>query len=446
MRAMRYIALPLIAAINLLLNGCVATTGTHTGLAHVTTELARRAPTVATPLAASTVNLADGLNADEAVALALANNAAFREALADLGFTFADLEQARLIQNPVLSFLFPFPIGSKVAEGTIRSILDGLRFRKQRIAIAEVASRRVAERLVQNGLDLIRDVRVAYADLTAARRRMALVELQLANQENLVELMNARFTSGDASKLEVAVFETEAGRLAEDIPRQHSIEEQAVARLRALIGKVQSEDAPRFTDTAPPAGAPPAVATLVSRALAARPEASAAVLAVQEAGRRAHLADREIISLTAILDANFNPGDFELGPGFDATLPIFNKNEGARSRARAEIERARAAYVTVRDRIAREVREAEARTRRALEVLASQRQRTIPVADNAESLANRAHALGEASLVVVLEARRQRFDASVREIDALAELTRAWAELERAVGEKITPAPSAHSE
>lgn len=426
----------LLAILALAGGGC-ATTGVHTGVAHVNTELARRGAPVA---AAPSVNRADGIDENEGVALALAHNAQFLELLADLGFTFADLEQARLIPNPVLTLLLPFPIGNKTAEGTIRQLTDTIRFRSQRIKIAEVASRRVAERLVQNGLDLIRDVRVAFADLTAARRRVALVEQTHTNQQKLADLMQARLKSGDVSKLEVALIETEMVRLAEDLPRQRSVVDQATARLKQLVGLVQNDAGVTFTDAVPRAGLPPPVGPLVRRALDSRPEARATVLAVQEAGRRAKLTEHEIITLTGVLDANFNPGDFELGPGVDVSLPVFNRNEANRARASAEVERARRAYVTVRDRIAREVREAEARARRAAEVLVAQRSKTLPLTADAEQRARKAHELGEASLVVVLDARRQWLDARARELDSDAELRRAWAELERSVGERVTGA------
>ena len=53
------------------------------------------------------VSLQDGLSEEEAVALALWNNAAFHEALTKLDFSRADLLQAGLLANPTLSILFP---------------------------------------------------------------------------------------------------------------------------------------------------------------------------------------------------------------------------------------------------------------------------------------------------------------------------------------------------
>ena len=64
------------------------------------------------------VNIADGLTQDEAVAIALWNNPDFQVQLANLGFARADLVEAGLLQNPVLSLLFP--LGPKQLEATLR--------------------------------------------------------------------------------------------------------------------------------------------------------------------------------------------------------------------------------------------------------------------------------------------------------------------------------------
>ncbi len=60
------------------------------------------------------VSLDDGLTQTEAVAVALWNNAAFQASLTELGFARADLADAGLLRNPVLSLLFPVgPTGAQ---------------------------------------------------------------------------------------------------------------------------------------------------------------------------------------------------------------------------------------------------------------------------------------------------------------------------------------------
>jgi len=107
------------------------------------------------------VSLSDGLTENEAVAIALWNNAQFQALLADLGFARADLQDASLLTNPILSLLFP--IGPKQLEATLSLPVDALWQRPHRVAAAQFDAERVAENLVQQGLALIRDVRLACA-------------------------------------------------------------------------------------------------------------------------------------------------------------------------------------------------------------------------------------------------------------------------------------------
>lgn len=63
------------------------------------------------------VSLADGLSEGESVAVALWNNAAFHSDLAELGVARADLVEAGLLPNPILSVVFPGDSNSR--EGTL---------------------------------------------------------------------------------------------------------------------------------------------------------------------------------------------------------------------------------------------------------------------------------------------------------------------------------------
>lgn len=122
----------------------------------------------------ASVSFDDGLSEDEAVTLALWNNAAFQETLADLGLSRADLVQAGMLPNPTLSMLFP--VGAKPFELTAKYPLEAFWLRPRRVAAAKLDYERTAHRLVQSGLDLIRDVRLACADLGLANQRLVLAE------------------------------------------------------------------------------------------------------------------------------------------------------------------------------------------------------------------------------------------------------------------------------
>ena len=108
----------------------------------------------------------DGLSEDEAIATALSNNSAFQATLAQLGMAEGDLIQAGLLTNP--SFTTFFPVSVKQWEWTLYVPIESFVLRPQRLKVARNQYENVAHQLVQNGLTLVRDVRVAYADLAVA--------------------------------------------------------------------------------------------------------------------------------------------------------------------------------------------------------------------------------------------------------------------------------------
>src|SRR5262245_38662986 len=83
------------------------------------------------------IDLDDGLSQDEAVAVALWNDPQFQIQLTDLGFARADLVEAGLLRNPVLSLLLP--IGPKQLEATLKWPVEILWERPRRVAVAKVA-------------------------------------------------------------------------------------------------------------------------------------------------------------------------------------------------------------------------------------------------------------------------------------------------------------------
>ncbi len=108
----------------------------------------------------SGVDLDDGVTQEEAVAIALWNDPQFQVQLTDLGFARADLLEAGLLRNPVLSLLLP--IGAKQLEATLRWPVEILWERPRRVAVAKIAIERVAAGLEQAGLDLVANVKTTF--------------------------------------------------------------------------------------------------------------------------------------------------------------------------------------------------------------------------------------------------------------------------------------------
>lgn len=384
------------------------------------------------------VALADGLSEDELVSLALWNNAAFRGTLADLGLSRADLVQAGMLPNPSFSMLVP--LGAKPLELTVRYPLEIFWLRPQRIDLAKLDVEQTAQRLVQNGLDLIRDVRVANAELTLASDRLQLADESSKLTRSIAELTQARLNAGDASEQEVANARVDALQAEEQRGRLQRDVEIAGERLRHLAG-LSLEQWPETLANSPlPADEAFDSAILLPEALASRPDLRAAEINVEAAGQRIGLARAEVFNFTASLNAKQINGPLLAGPGLDVVLPIVNQNQGGIAQAQARFDKAARQYLAIRQRIALDIREASVRLQQARDSLNRWQQTILPPLAASVRDAENAYAAGNVTYLYVLESQRRQLDARLKSAQAAADLRRARAELERSVGHRLNPA------
>ncbi|HET7697561.1 MAG TPA: TolC family protein [Vicinamibacterales bacterium] len=389
------------------------------------------------------VSLADGLSPDEAVAIALWNNADFRLQLADLGFARADLLEAGLLRNPVLSLLFP--VGPKQFEGTLRLPIEVLWERPRRVAAARLAFERAAKGLEQYGLNLVADVEIAHADLALAQARADLAATAATEFEAIRAIADSRLRAGDISELEAQTARVDAARARQEAERAtYDVAVRANA-LRARLGLAMDPAGAALTVPQSRAGTLPAddrcgdrpglLERLTRDALASRPEVRAAEIAIEAAGARLGWEKARVATLTAVLDANGAGREgFEAGPGLDVALPVFDRNQGNRARAAAEMERASLAYVAVRQRVTTELVEALTLAAHARSARTAWQQAVVAPLEDQVRLARRAFEAGDVSSLFVLETARRLTDARLRARDIDADLARATARVERAVG------------
>ena len=184
------------------------------------------------------VNFADGVSIEEAIAAALWNNAALQVTLTDLGFARADLADARMLRNPVLSLLFP--LGPKQLEATLNLPVDVFIHRPRRVRAATLDYQAVAARLVADGLRLVADVKAAYIEAAAAERRAQASQEAATIAGRVRTIAEARLKAGDISDMETRATRGEA-LIAEAAAKGAKYDgELAFIRLRALMGLASS--------------------------------------------------------------------------------------------------------------------------------------------------------------------------------------------------------------
>ena len=384
----------------------------------------------------STLSFEDGLSEDEAVTLALWNNAAFQETLADIGLSRAELMQAGIFPNPTLSMLVP--LGAKGLELTAKYPLEALWLRPKRVGAAKRSYEQTVQRLTQAALDLIRDAKLSFADAVLMQERVRSAEQTVAVTANIGQLSKARLDAGDASELELSTARVDGLQAEELLARARQDLRIASERLRASLGMSLRPFPQNIVESQPPTVAPD-MTLLVTNALAARPDLRAAQLGIESAGKRIGLARLEAFTLAAGVNAKDVNGAFLAGPSLDFAVPIMNQNQGGIALAKANFEKAARRYYTVRDKIVLEVRESHLRFSQALESFDKWQEQILPPLEAAVRQAQKAYEVGEASLLLVLDNTRHLEDVRAKAAGARADMHRAAAELERSVGGRLQP-------
>jgi cobalt-zinc-cadmium efflux system outer membrane protein len=366
------------------------------------------------------------------VAIALWNSPSFQLTLADLGLARADLAEAGLLRNPVLSLLFPW--GPKQFEWTLQFPFDALWQRPRRVAAAQLNLESVSQRLVWDGLTLVADVRGAFADAIIAERRLALTEESAVLTRRVADLTEARLRAGDISDLESRSARSDAARLA--VLRTASEYDRDLAGL-TVVGLLGLDPAGLPIRMIPPVE-PSSCATndnLFTEALASRPDVRAAELAIEAAGARAKWERSRVVTLIGILDGNGQGREgAEAGPGISGELPIFFRNQGGISRAEAELERASRRYAALRAQLAVDVRTAAIRVRQAQAAFDAWRTDIVPSLEVEQRQAESAYQAGEAPLFSLLDVGRRLVDGRMRQLDAEAALQKSLVNLDRTIG------------
>ncbi|MGH9675054.1 MAG: TolC family protein [Bryobacteraceae bacterium] len=383
------------------------------------------------------MTLTSHVTADDAVAITLWNNAALEADLATIGIAQADLRDAGLLRNP--NFQSLLPVGIKPLEFLLNWPIEDLWQRKKRVLAARQNLEAVATGLVQNGLNLVRDVRLAHANLWLAEQRSATLHESATLRARIATLTERRRDAGDASGLDVTLTAADTRSAAELAKRATGDIEIARTRLRILMGL---RDDPRPLSAVANARWPVIGPSeeMVKAAYSSRPDLRAAELAIEANVYHAKWQRSRVFNLLmpmlSIKEVG-SPLRTRSGPGLQMEIPIFNRNQGQIARSDAEVIQAAWRYRALRDGVEAEVRDAAARLEQSRTSLEELRTQLKPVVEQGIARTETAYKNGDLSYLNVLEATRQRFDAVLRELDAEAALARAYAELERAIGQRL---------
>ncbi|MEZ6049424.1 MAG: TolC family protein [Planctomycetaceae bacterium] len=296
----------------------------------------------------------------------------------------------------------------------------------------------MANELVQNGLNVARDTRVAYADFMLAQERYEFAREMVQLRTGLADLAQKRLNAGDIGELEVITVRVDADRSRTDAAGFLHAVDFAEANLKNMMGIASLNIKLIPQDANLPAVVSVDVDSMIQEAIAIRPDVKAARISRQAALKRIELAKKSFLRIDAVADGNHGgAGPSNVGPGLRFEIPIFNRNQGLIIRSEWSLDQANHNYYAIRDQVITDVRTAHANLLQAQESLVVLRTDVLPALEESVQLAESSYRDGGDTYLFVLQSLSQFLDARVQEIQFEAALRKAIAELERGVGKKI---------
>lgn len=396
----------------------------------------------------------NGMTADEAVRIAIANNGDLEALRREADAARSLIKQARLRANPSVSIGGAKMIGgmdnSQMAEAMLPLELGGRRSSRIRVAEREAAVRQKA--VEDRERSLAAEVRIKFGEALAEAFKLRFTEEAVSAALEQYRLVQARVTEGKTAPLEESMTLVEVNRLRSMRETAVGKTEIAFLELRNLLGMRAEEPVRLMGDFDNMIASLPVLADAVADAINTRPdlaglraieELSTAQIEQAKAGGRLDASVRSgyqrmrsgfpLNGLTESgelrpIDAVFNSFTF----GVTIELPLLNRNQGEIEAATANREAARNRREFGELIVRREVATAFARyesAARAMEIF------RVGVRDQAAAnlaVIRQMYELGSRNLIEYLIEERRFIEIENEYIDMQLAVYQAYTEMMRA--------------
>ena len=401
-----------------------------------------------------------GSSSSDLVRRALAFNSDLAAVRLDIERARARMRQAGLRPNPTFDFeqttgLLTGSQGERETSIGFALPLDVGGQRRKRMDLARAELEATEAEVADRERRLIAEVRSAYAEALAAIRELEITENLNSLDIQTARIVEARVTEGETAPLESNLLRVEIDRLKARRALVEGRLQTAMLRLKTLAG-IPASDPLRLGEelTTPAILEPPSsIEAAVDIALRTRPDLRLARLMeeVAQAGLRLARAqatpDVTAFSKYAVGRSVFDDTpvgilrdrDKLLSFGISITIPVFNRNQGAKGEAEAAIAQTRKRREFVEAVVQSEVTAAYARYKAAQSAMATLQTGVLArSAENIRSIRG-AYEIGAFKVTDLLVEQRRFVDSQREFIEAMAERYRALADLQSSIGAPVNP-------
>ncbi|MBI4716630.1 MAG: TolC family protein [Planctomycetes bacterium] len=419
---------------------------------------------------------------DRAVEVALANNRALRADLEVIAQAKADLVQAGLLSNPMLSLMTQLPEGGgrvKIDFGLTKDMAELWLIPSRKRAAQRMLQQRVLS-FTDTAVALLAEVKATYHVLQYQHAALDLQEENLKVLREALELAQARFRAGETSQLDVNLTR---GRLLEvenevlGLKSEYGVSRQTLLRLAGAANASESwTPAPLDVQVSP---ITVSEEVLVEAALARRLDAQAAwwetesavaeveqqrlrylpSLALGISGERSErraIPGRKLLADT--VRASLAEGtltapeiqsraerrrerrqeiDFMVGPTLEVPLPIFDQNHAQIAKAQARARELARRYDEIQQRVIEGVRSSLLVRRLAEARVELFEKSLLPQQEANLEFAEKSYQAGQETILTVLLAQESLIRSRLSYVAAQRDLLVSTANLERQLSGRL---------
>lgn len=396
----------------------------------------------------------DGFSLEDIIKRAFDSNGEIKIARLEVERSRARLDQAKKLPNPVIEL--EQTSGRLVGAGGEGSFsagvgmpIDIFRQRKRKVEVAEAEITVREAEVAAREREIAGQVFTSYIEALGALRELKVLEELLELDTQTTRFVQIRVNEGEVPPLELSLLQAEVERLRArrslvegKLQASYSrlsffagVEPQTPLRLREEINSAQI---PKL---------PPSVEIGLSSALVSRPEIRVAQLEenLATAGLRLARAQgkADLTGYTrytqgrAVFDdprGPFSQRDRSLSFGVTITVPVFNRNQGAKAEAAIAIRQAQERRVFYEQIVKSEVVAAFQRLEASRRSVSTLEGSVIPRSLQNVATVRQVYEIGELKITDLIAEQRRLLDANRDLTDALAERYRAQADLFIAAG------------
>ncbi len=396
-----------------------------------------------------------GISFDQLAQTTLAQNKSLHAAREQLRQAEGRLKQAALRPNPSLDLsrttdaLFANEGESGFAVTLSQAFeIGGKRLKRTQVAEAELelAKAEIADQERQ----LIGQLRIAYLRAAETSARLNFLERNRGLNQQMVQVMTVRLSSGDASRLESHLLQAENNRVEAQRLSAESQLTQEMLELRKIAGISPAEPLPLPSLPVTMPASRETEDDLIEAAFRTRPDLRAARIRETLANvgvmlARAQVAPTIVGSVRYAREPNVSRfatatqpqafvKDSVLEFGVSIPLPLWNREQGNIQEAASKISQATAEREALENTIRMEVTAASRRYEAAMRSLDLIRGGVVGESEAGFSITQLAYRLGDAKLTDVIFQQRSLLDAQTAELAAEAEVAIARANLDSVLG------------